>query len=483
MLGLLKDVAARWGGQVGLALLLASVAVAPPTKAAEITVTTNPDSPVHAGEFVVPLNKSQILRVDTAVSEILVGNSAIADVLALTDQSIYVLGLAVGSTNLTIYGQGRQLLAVMDLVVSYDVDGLKGKLFEIMPDEAIEVRTINGALLLSGSVSNSARLRQILDIAERFAPGAVSQALSVRGSQQVLLEVRFAEVARNLSRELGFNQQVLFGAAGDEIVFSLAGGPFAALANLPATLIGSAALDTTLGNFSMSHLLTFLESKGLVKTLAEPNLVVLSGETASFLAGGEFPIPVIQAGGDAGGNDSITIQFREFGVGLSFTPTVITDDLIHLVVEPSVTAIDATLGTAAAGVAVPGLSTRRVSTTIELRDGQSFAIAGLIQTNFTDAVSQFPWIGDVPILGALFRSSSWQRSETELVVIVTARLVEPAPSPNVLATPLDTVVSPHDFELFFLGHIEGAGSGMGGAGHMMGADGGGIAGQYGHIIK
>ena len=233
----------------------------------------------------------------------------------------------------------------------------------------------------------------------------------------------------------------------------------------------------------MSHLLTFLESKGLVKTLAEPNLVVLSGETASFLAGGEFPIPVIQAGGDAGGNDSITIQFREFGVGLSFTPTVITDDLIHLVVEPSVTAIDATLGTAAAGVAVPGLSTRRVSTTVELRDGQSFAIAGLIQSNFTDAVSQFPWIGDVPILGALFRSSSWQRSETELVVIVTARLVKPAPSPNVLATPLDTVVSPHDFELFFLGHIEGAGSGMGGAGHMMGADGGGIAGQYGHIIK
>ncbi len=482
MLGFLKDVAARWGGQVGLALLLASFAVAPPATAAEITVTTNPDSPVHAGEFVVPLNKSQILRVDTAVSEILVGNSAIADVLALTDQSIYVLGLAVGSTNLTIYGQGRQLLAVMDLVVSYDVDGLKSKLFEVMPDESIEVRTINGALLLSGSVSNSVRLRQILDIAERYAPGAVTQALSVRGSQQVLLEVRFAEVSRNLSRELGFNQSVLFNDAG-EIVFSLLSGSFAAAANAPATLVGSAALDTTLGNFTMSQLLTFLESKGLVKTLAEPNLVVLSGETASFLAGGEFPIPVVQAGGDAGGNDSITIQFREFGVGLSFTPTVITDDLINLVVEPSVTAIDATLGTAAAGVAVPGLSTRRVSTTVELRDGQSFAIAGLIQSNFTDAVSQFPWIGDVPILGALFRSSSWQRSETELVVIVTARLVEPAPSPNVLATPLDTVVSPHDFELFFLGHIEGAGSGMGGAGHMMGADGGGIAGQYGHIIK
>lgn len=480
MLGFWKDVAARWGGQVGLALLLASFAVAPPAKAAEITVTTNPDSPVHAGEFVVPLNKSQILRVDTAVSEILVGNSAIADVLALTDQSIYVLGLAVGSTNLTIYGQGRQLLAVMDLVVSYDVDGLKSKLFEVMPDESIEVRTINGALLLSGSVSNSTRLRQILDIAERYAPGAVTQALSVRGSQQVLLEVRFAEIARNLSRELGFNQSVLFNDAG-EIVFSLLSGSFASAANAPATLIGSAGLDTTLGNFTMSQLLTFLESKGLVKTLAEPNLVVLSGETASFLAGGEFPIPVVQTG--SGGSDSITIQFREFGVGLSFTPTVITDDLINLVVEPSVTSIDATLGTAAAGVAVPGLSTRRVRTTVELRDGQSFAIAGLIQTSFTDAVSQFPWIGDVPILGALFRSSSWQRSETELVVIVTAHLVEPAPSPNMLATPLDSVVLPHDFELFFLGHIEGAGSGMGGAGHMMGADGGGIAGQYGHIIK
>lgn len=481
MLGFLKDVAARWGGQVGLALLVASFAVAPPAKAAEITVTTNPDSPVHAGEFIVPLNKSQILRVDTAVSEILVGNSAIADVLALTDQSIYVLGLAVGSTNLTIYGQGRQLLAVLDLVVSYDVDGLKSKLFEVMPDESIEVRTINGALLLSGTVSNSTRLRQILDIAERYAPGAVTQALSVRGSQQVLLEVRFAEISRNLSRELGFNQSVLFNDGG-EIVFSLLSGSFAAAANAPATLIGSAALALTPGGaVSTSALLTFLESKGLVKTLAEPNLVVMSGETASFLAGGEFPIPIVQTG--AGGNDAITIQFREFGVGLSFTPTVIGDDLIHLVVEPSVTAIDATLGTAAAGVAVPGLSTRRVKTTVELRDGQSFAIAGLIQSNFTDAVSQFPWIGDVPILGALFRSSSWQRSETELVVIVTPRLVEPAPSPNMLATPLDSVVYPNDFELFFLGQTEGAGSGMGGVGNMMGADGGGIAGQYGHIIK
>jgi len=482
MLGFLKDVAARWGGQVGLALLVASFAVAPPAKAAEITVTTNPDSPVHAGEFIVPLNKSQILRVDTAVSEILVGNSAIADVLALTDQSIYVLGLAVGSTNLTIYGQGRQLLAVLDLVVSYDVDGLKSKLFEVMPDESIEVRTINGALLLSGTVSNSTRLRQILDIAERYAPGAVTQALSVRGSQQVLLEVRFAEVQRNLTRELGFNQSVAFNDAG-EIIFSLLGGPFAPTGAALGLVTGQASLVTTLGNFTMSQLLTFLESKSLIKILAEPNLVVLSGETASFLAGGEFAIPVVQTGGDGGGGNAITIQFKEFGVGLSFTPTVIADDLIHLVVIPEVSVINDALGTAVGGVSVPGLDTRRVSTTVELRDGQSFAIAGLIQSNFRDSVSQFPWIGDVPILGALFRSSEWERNETELVVIVTARLVEPAPSPNMLATPLDTVVSPNDFELFFLGQVEGAGSGMGGVGNMMGADGGGIAGQYGHIIK
>ncbi|MGH6894189.1 MAG: type II and III secretion system protein family protein, partial [Dongiaceae bacterium] len=259
---------------------------------------------IHAGEFVVPINKSQVLKVDQPFTELLIGNPEIADVVALTNQSVYVLGKQLGTTNLTIYGARRQLLAVLDLVVSYDVESLKAKLHDVLPGEAIEVRTVNGGILLSGKVTNEISLSQALAIAEQYAPKSVTNSMIVEGSQQVLLQVKFAEVSRNVARQLGIGHDLQ--STGD-LAFRLITS-----SALPLALgapFGVAAIDTGAdSNPDLRSTFQTLEEKGLVKTLAEPNLIALSGDTANFLAGGEFPIPVAQE------NNPITIEFKEFGV-------------------------------------------------------------------------------------------------------------------------------------------------------------------------
>ncbi len=221
--------------------------------------------------------------------------------------------------------------------------------------------------------------------------------------------------------------------------------------------------------------------KSLVKTLAEPNLMALSGETASFLAGGEFPIPVVNDI-ETGETPAVSVEFKEFGVSLSFTPTVISKDRINLVIKPEVSAIDPDPASSISlgEFTIPGLVTRRAETTIELRDGQTFAIAGLLQNNFSDNLEQFPWLGDIPILGLLFRSSEYQRDETELVILVTPYLVKPAPA-QAFATAADTFVPPSDADIFVFGLLEAPESGRGQASGGQGA--GGISGRAGHIIK
>lgn len=425
--------------------------LAVPMQATWAQVAINPlgDDVVHAGEFVVPVNKSQVLRVDQPFTELLIGNPEIADVVALTNQTVYVLGKQLGTTNLTIYGPRRQLLAVLDLIVSYDVESLKAKLHEVMPGEAIEVRPVSGGILLSGVVSNATSLNDALAIARQYAPQSVTNAMSVQGSQQVMLQVKFAEVSRNVVRQLSIGHDLV--VAGD-VGFSLITSSALPLAtgSLP---FGVGQLDTSTGNVDLTTTFQTLEENGLLRTLAEPTLIALSGDTASFLAGGEFPIPV------ASEDDTITVEFKEFGVGLGFTPTVIGKDLINLVVAPEVSRIDPTISVQTTLVSVPGLSTRRAKTTIELRDGQSFAIAGLLQQDYQNAISGLPWLSDIPILGALFRSTGFQRNETELVILVTPRLVKPAPSMADLATPIDRLVLPSDAELFLFGQTEGEGSG------------------------
>ncbi len=434
---------------------------------------------LQAGQFVVPVDKSQVLRVDQAYVDLLVGNNTIADVLPLTNQSIYVLGKKLGSTSLTIYGEKKKLLAVVDLVVTYDVEGLKAKLNEVLPGEPIEVRFAGNSIVLRGPVSNAERLSQALAVADRYAPGQVTNMLSVSGSQQVLLEVRFSEVARNTAKSLGISNQIQAAASGFNFN-TISKFNVATIASLFPTAVGDVSAPASVlglgghnGTWTVNGLLDFLETKGVVKSLAQPNLTVLSGETASFLAGGEFPVPVPQG---TGGGTAITIEFKEFGVGLSFTPTVLGDGLINLAVRPEVSAIDPNPVTKVfvGDNQVPSLITRRANTTVELRDGQALAIAGLLQGNYNNAVSQWPWLGDIPVLGALFRSSKFQNQETELVIVITPHLVKPALA-GTLAVPTDRFIAPNDEDLFLMGRVEDPASGMKPAG--------GMSGSYGHIIK
>lgn len=467
-----------------LAVLLAGAvafAIAQPQQAwGQASVTIDASESRHAGEFIVPVNKSQVLRLDVAFADLLVGNAEIADVLALTDRSIYVLGKQPGSTSLTVYGRNRELIAVMDLVVTVDVAGLKARLFELMPDEQIEVRAVGESVILSGRVSSSVRVQRALDVAERYAPEKVTNLMSVTGSQQVMLAVRFAEVQRRVVKELGLNSQI----SGDDFAISVGDALLNGVFSASAFATGSATFG--IGGVTLDFLFDALEEKGVVKTLAEPNLIALSGDTASFLAGGEFPVPVAQE--TSGGQTTITIEFKEFGVALAFTPTVLDDGLINVVVNPEVSRIDPTNSVTIQGFDIPGLTTRRATTTVELRDGQSFAIAGLIQSDFEDTVRQLPLLSDVPVLGALLRSSDFQNQQTELVIIVTPHLVQPAPSASALATPADNFVPPSEADIWLYGRIEspesGAlGAGASGANALAISEAGGVQGSYGYIIK
>ncbi len=291
--------------------------------------------------------------------------------------------------------------------------------------------------------------------------------MTVGGNQQVMLSVRFAEVQRSVIKELGFNT-ALIGRPGD-LTLSLVTG-----VGIPADTFGGggASLDTS--RVTLQGIFDALEDKGVVKTLAEPNLIVLSGGTADFLAGGEFPIPVAQTT-NAGGT-TITIEFKQFGVSLAFSPTVLDGSLMNLVLNTEVSSIDSTVSVQYDNIVVPGLSVRRTTTQVELRDGQTFAIAGLLQDNFRDQAQQLPWLGDVPVLGTLFRSANYNRNQTELVVIITPRLVKPT-VPGALAAPTDRFQMPTELDFFLKGELEGAPA----AAAL--AQGGGLGGSYGYIVK
>lgn len=430
----------------------------------------------HAGDMSVPVNKSQVLNVDRPFSGLSVGNPDIADVVALSNRSIYVLGKKMGTTNLAVYGAAKELIAVVDINVTHDVEGLKSRLHDLMPGQPIEVRAVNDAVVLSGAVSSPEMANRALSVASRFAPDKVTNMLRVRGSQQVMLSVRVAEVTRTVARELGLKPS-----------FSTNGGEFsyATIDPLDLSRYAAALVRATTDWMTLDFLIDALEEKGLVKVLAEPNLVAMSGDTANFLAGGEFPIPVAQ--NTTGNNNlAITVEFKQFGVSLAFTPTVVDGDVINLVVNPEVSQIDELHSVVLSGFRIPGLSTRRATTTVQLRDGQSFAIAGLLQSDFNDTIRQLPGIGEVPVVGALFRSSAFQRRETELVIIVTPHLVQPV-SASALVAPTDGFIPPSSVDLFLMGRVEAPASGTvvpTQTSAVLGAQaGGGLTGPYGHIIK
>jgi len=428
----------------------------------------------------VPMNRAVVVESDVPFAELSIANPGIADISSLSDRTIYVLGKSPGLTTLTLLDGSGRLITNVDVKVAADVTEFKERLRQILPGEKIEVRTANDGIVLSGTASSAQKLQRALDLAERYAPDRVSNLMSVSGVQQVMLKVRFAEMQRSVSKSLGSSLGVSGGSN-----FGVAGGT-GTLNNQPALRrslagkipannenVGAVVFGFNAGAFQVNLLLEALEQKGVVRTLAEPNLSALSGQEAKFLAGGEYPIPVAQADG------VYSIEYKPFGIELAFTPRVVDSDLINLELKAAVSAIDSSNSVSVNGFDVSAFTRRETSTTVEMRDGDSFAIAGLMQDDFLDNASQLPWLGDVPVLGSLFRSADYKRSQTELVIIVTAHLVTPTRG-EALALPTDRIKPPTESDLFLFGRTSASKKlPRGAAGEVAKQD---FSGSYGYVM-
>ena len=440
-------------GVLGFSLACSALS---PVQAQTLRVLTGSES----APLQVPMNRAVVVESDTPFAELSIANPGIADISTLSDKSIYVLGKTPGRTTLTLLAADGSLISNVDVHVTPDIAEFKERLQQILPGEKIEVRTANDGIVLSGTVSSTAKLDRALDLANRYAPERVSNLMSVGGTQQVMLKVRFAEmqrsVSKNLSSSIGIKSNS--GTVGGGIATGNIGGVNSLYAgnNVSTAKSGAMGLGFTAGAFEFAVLIEALEAKGMVRTLAEPNLTALSGQEAKFLAGGEYPIPVSNADG------VITVEYKPFGVELNFTPVVVDGDIINLTINAAVSSIDSTITVSSGdGFTLNAFKRRETSTTVEMRDGESFAIAGLLQDDFRDLNGQVPWLGDVPIIGALFRSSDYQRNQSELVIIVTPHLVTPVRG-EALSLPTDRVRLPTEKELFWGGQVAGAPKGAAG---------------------
>jgi len=431
----------------------------------------------------VPMNRAVVVESDVPFTELSIANPTIADISTLSDRTIYVLGKEPGRTTLTLLGADGRLVTNVEVHVTPDIAEFKERLQQILPGEKIEVRTANNCIVLSGTVSSTARLDRALELAQRYAPERVSNLMSVGGTQQVMLKVRFAEMQRSVSKSLSSSLALRgttlgnnLGITGGSNTLSSGGAvqnTFAANTPTSNENNGAFLFGFNAGGLEVGILLEALESRGVVRTLAEPNLTALSGQEAKFLAGGEYPVPAAQDGG------GITVEYKPFGVELNFIPRVVDGDIINLELVAAVSAIDPANGFTANGFTVSAFSRRETSTTVEMRDGESFAIAGLLSDDFTDLNGQIPWIGDVPVLGSLFRSAEYARKQTELVIIVTPHLVTPTRG-EALALPTDRVQPPTERDLFLFGRVTAdEAPTAGGAGEVAKQD---FSGSYGYVL-
>ncbi len=435
----------------------------------------------------VPMNRAVVVESDVPFTELSIANPGIADISSLSDRTIYVLGKEPGRTTLTLLGTDGRLITNVEVHVTPDMAEFKERLTQILPNENIEVRTANDGIVLSGTVSSIARLDRALELAERYAPERVSNLMNVGGTQQVMLKVRFAEMQRTVSKALSSSISLGGRSNALNVLGGTNGGGVTTIPDVSGRGVENAGIALTsgadsngaflfgfdAGGIEVGILLEALESRGVVRTLAEPNLTALSGQAATFLAGGEYPVPIAED------EDTITVEFKPFGVELEFVPTVVDDDIINIEMLAAVSAIDPANSFTAGGFEIAAFTRRETSTTVEMRDGESFAIAGLLQDNFTDLSGQVPWIGDVPVLGALFRSADYQRSQTELVIIVTPHLVTPTRG-TALALPTDRVRPPTEKDLFLFGRVAASNApSSGGAGEVARQD---FSGSYGYVL-
>jgi len=404
----------------------------------------------------VAIGKSSLIPLPEPVRNRTLGNPNVVQATMVSPQQLYVVGRSVGSTNMILQGRSGSC-SVVNVVVNADAGGLQTSLAQLLPGETqIRVRTAADNLVLSGSVSSAQAAQQALEIARAYANsgqgddkrGGVLNMLSVDTPQQVMLEVKVAEVSKTLLNQLGsaVNLQGGFGSwTGGVATALLTGAATTLFASKSNKLPFQAQLDAQ-------------KNDSLVKVLAEPNLVTISGQEASFLAGGKIYIPVAQS--TAGGIPTITLQEEEFGVGLKFTPTVLANGRINLRVSPEVSELSPTGATVSSAgfngqTILPLITTRRASTTVQMRDGESFAIGGLLQDNARGTLKALPGAGEIPVLGALFRSSTYQQDLTELVFVITPHLVQPMTTAS-YPLPTDSFGRPNELSTFFLGNMEGS---------------------------
>ena len=498
----------------------------------------------------ITLNKSKTLRFSEPFSSAVIGAPDIADILPMTEETLYVLGKRVGTTNISVFAADKHLIAVVDLEVALDAASLRSKIVATTGAQNIRVTSANGQVILTGEASDAVSATRAVGLA-RGLSGAqgggqsggeaggqgggpaggqaggqvpVIDALKVAASQQVMLKVRFLEVDRTAQRDLGVNW---FGgnrngigvsglgatsnsaAAGNSTATTTLNGA-SATTSVQAQSIGTTTNSSTgtvtllpllsglfpgggaaaqpfgallaqvinTNGLRIDTLISALEDQGLVKTLAEPNLISQSGQRAQFFAGAQIPIPTVQPGSVAGTTPTVTVNYYPCGVTLGFEPTVLNTGLINLHLTPQVCQVATTTPVVVNGTTIPELTTRSADTDVELRDGQSFAIAGLLQAQDVNDLSQLPWLGNVPVLGALFRSTNYQKAETDLVVIVSVHLVRPAAPGTHLATPFDTTLPANDVDLFLMGQTERKKKYT-----EFVTSGGGMQGPYGHVLE
>lgn len=381
------------------------------------------------------IGKSLTLDFDSPVERASTGDPTIADINILSPTEIHVVGKKIGITNLTIWQENET--HTYDVEVAHDVSRLKRRLHDILPKEKeIKIYASPNSITLSGNVSSARKASEAVALTESFIPAGtkVVNLLNVNGVHQVMLKVKVAEVSKLARERLGIN--FTWSQLGD-FVFGLSGAN-----TLLSSLVGP-AFSITSGDTTIEGLLGVLKENNLIKILAEPTLLAISGQKAEFLAGGEFAVPI------KGKDGEVTIEYRKFGIQLDFTPVVLDENRISIRVEPTISELDWSLGTTSAGTSVPGLKIRQVSTTVELKDGQTFAIAGLLKNSTFENISKIPGLGDLPILGALFKSKEFQKEETELLILVTPYLARPLPPNQPL--PTDYYVEPDDAEFFIWG--------------------------------
>jgi len=410
----------------------------------------------------LPVSQAVTVTLSAAAGKVVSADPTIADAQPITDKSIYLVGKSFGTTTVNLYSAAGTPVGLLAVEVGADTADISRSIRAAVPNSAVKVSTVNGRIRLSGTVTDATSMQKVLEIVDQYGSPAVINTMTLTGGQQVNLEVRILEAQRDAGRQLG----IRWGGNVGGMAVTISGGPESPAADANSFSSFIASVISGVSGISLSATINALESKRLVRTLAEPNLTTLSGVTASFLAGGQIPIRVP----DANGNSTIT--YRDFGVKLVFTPVVLSGDRIQIQLAPEVSGIG---GFTNAGD--PIFNTRTLNATVELRDGQSFSVAGLLQNNTNLRQNQLPWIGEVPILGSLFKSSSYQKRDTELVVIVTPRLVRPAIPGQVLASPLDAALTANDVEFFALGQMEVTPRMK--QGFQSGA---GIAGPYGFII-